>query len=59
MAVCAMSVISVGVAIALLLYSGHPIPRHVFIFEMITKLSESQDETGREDAPPTQGCPAT
>ncbi len=29
-----------GIGIALLFLSGRPIPRHVFIFEMLVKLSE-------------------
>jgi hypothetical protein len=45
MAVCAVFLLSVGLAFALLLSSSHPIPRHVFIFEMIAKLSESQNDT--------------
>ncbi len=44
MAVCAVLLIATGVAIAVLLHSGRPIPRHVFLLDVVAKLSHSEVE---------------
>jgi len=50
MAVCAVFLIAAGIAIAALLHSGRPIPRHVFIFDMVAELSQSEakQESGNQ-----------
>jgi len=44
MAVCTVLLIAAGFAIAALLHSGRPIPRHAFILDMVDRLSQSAVE---------------
>ena len=55
MAVCAGLLIVVGVAIALLLYRGYPIPRHLFILDMLNKLSQAENDREGENSIQTRG----
>ncbi len=44
MVTCAVCLIAAAVATAVLLHSGRPVPRHVFIFDMVAKLSHDEVE---------------
>lgn len=44
MAVCAVLLVAIGSAVAALLYSGRPVPRHVFILDMVAKMLPSDVE---------------
>lgn len=44
MVVCTVLLVVAGIAVGVLLHSDRPLPRHVFMFEMVARLSESQGE---------------